>query len=321
MAKAAPPPAAAAPLDPMEHLPVIVAVVLGAIFIIGMMFRGGSKKKFLTKQRQQLVLGERKELSHDTLRLRFTLPSSAPILGLPVGKHLKIFCPNPKGKVDGQWNGREDNDVGETEIERKYTPTTSDDTVGHVDLVIKVYKGGVIDRFPDGGKMSQYMGSLKVGDKIDCQGPFGSHEYLGGGVFKSGKTEHKCTQLGMMSGGTGITPMLQVAAAILKDPNDPTTISLLYANQTEDDILVRDMLEDFAAKYPKRFKVWYTVDRAPKGWKYSEGFITETMIKEHLPPPGAGTLVLMCGPPPMVKFACQANLDKLGYSKESQIAY
>merc|ERR1711967_153216 len=107
-------------------------------------------------------------------------------------------------------------------------------------------------------------------------------------------------------------------AAILKDPTDTTSISLIYANQTEDDILVRDMLEGLAAKHPKQLKIHYTLDRPPKGWKYSEGFITDTMIAEHLPGPKEKSLVLMCGPPPMVKFACQANLDKLGYPKGVQ---
>jgi cytochrome-b5 reductase len=46
-----------------------------------------------------------------------------------------------------------------------------------------------------------------------------------------------------------------VIASILKDVSDPTTISLLYANQTENDILVHDMLESLAARYPGRFKV------------------------------------------------------------------
>ena len=152
-------------------------------------------------------------------------------------------------------------------------------------------------------------------------GPIGTHEYLGKGRFKSGSKEHSCTKLGMMAGGTGITPMLQVMAAILKDPSDTTQISLIYANQTESDILCRDMLEDLAAKHPDRLKIWYTLDRPPKKWKYSEGFITQDMIAEHLPGPKEQTLVLMCGPPPMVKFACQQNLEKLGYPKSMQIAF
>jgi cytochrome-b5 reductase len=40
-----------------------------------------------------------------------------------------------------------------------------------------VYEGGKIDRFPDGGKMSQYMGRLKVGDKMTISGPWGMNEY------------------------------------------------------------------------------------------------------------------------------------------------
>lgn len=308
----------------LQEPPVLVgvALVLGAMLF--MMFSGGLKKKgakFLNKTRQKLVLGERVKLSHDTVRFRFTLPDATPVLGLPVGKHFKLFCPNPKGKVSGQWNGREDPETGSEEIERKYTPCTSDDEVGYVDLVIKVYKSGVVERFPDGGKMSQYMDTLKPGDSLDISGPWGMNEYLGKGKFMIGKREVNCTKLGMMAGGTGITPMLQVMAAILKDPKDPTVISLLYANQTEDDILVRDMLEELQQKHPGRMKVWYTVDRSPPNWKYSTGFITDEMIKEHLPAPGSDTLVLMCGPPPMVKFACQQNLDKLGYAKDRQVAF
>jgi len=37
--------------------------------------------------------------------------------------------------------------------------------------------------------------------------------------------------------------MLQIAATILDDPSDTTEVSVLYANQTEDDILVREMLD------------------------------------------------------------------------------
>ena len=115
--------------------------------------------------------------------------------------------------------------------------------------------------------------------------------------------------------------MLQVAATILNDPTDQTEISLIYANQTEDDILVRDLLEGYAAKHPKQFKLWYTLDRPPSGWKYSTGFITETMIAEHLPGPKEETLILMCGPPMMVKMACQKNLDALGYTKAMQVSF
>lgn len=307
-------------MDPAV-LVTLGVVAAATIFVIYFLLSGPSKKKFLDKTRQEVVLGERVNLSHDTVRFRFNLPKSAPVLGLPIGKHFKVFAPNMKGVKDGEWNGREDSEAGEKEIERKYTPTSSDDDIGHVDLVIKVYKGGVIDRFPDGGKMSQYLDTLKVGDKVTITGPVGMNEYKGRGTFMIGRKELTCKHLGMMAGGTGITPMLQVITAILKDKADTTKISLLYANQTENDILVRDMLDSLAKEHPSRFKVWYTLDRPPEGWAFSTGFITDTMIKEHLPAADADSLVLMCGPPPMVKFACQQNLDKLGFSKAQQVCF
>ena len=98
-----------------------IAVAVVAVLLVVMKLAGGSKKKFLNKTRQQVTLGQREQLSHDTVRFRFLLPKSAPVLGLPVCQHFKLFCPNPKGSVAGQWNGREDPEDGEPEIERKYT--------------------------------------------------------------------------------------------------------------------------------------------------------------------------------------------------------
>jgi cytochrome-b5 reductase len=84
---------------------------------------------------------------------------------------------------------------------------------------------------------------------------------------------------------------------------------------------VKEMLDDLAKKHPDQFKLWYTLDFPPENWKYGTGFITDTMIKEHLCPPSDSSVVLMCGPPPMVKFACKANLDKLNYPAHSQIDF
>lgn len=125
-------------------------------------------------------------------------------------------------------------------------------------------------------------------------------------------------KFGMIAGGTGITPMLQIVNAVLRDePNSDVTVSLLYANQSEDDILVREELESAVTKYNGRFKLHYTVDRAPANWTHSVGFITKEMIEKHLPKAASdgSTQILMCGPPPMVKFACLPNLEALGFKK------
>jgi len=281
------------------------------------------KKTFLIRTKRQWVpLTEKKIISHDTTLFRFALPEKDMALGLPIGKHIKVFCQNVQGKEPGKWNGRDDAEAKAKEIQRNYTPTSSDDDLGHFDLIIKVYRGGVKEKFVDGGKMSQHMDSLKIGDKLDIQGPFGLIEYKGRGIFEySRQILAKKTQLGMIAGGTGITPMLQIITAILKDPEDSTKMHLLFANQTEDDILVRNELETLQKKYPSRFSLWYTLDFPNADWKYSKGFINKEMIEQHLPPPGPETLILMCGPPPMIKFACEPNLEAIGYDKKDYLSY
>lgn len=57
------------------------------------------------------------------------------------------------------------------------------------------------------------------------------------------------------------------------------------------------------------------------GWGYSQGFISEDMVRDHLPPPGDDTLILMCGPPPMIQFACNPNLDKVGHAPSRRFTF
>ena len=49
--------------------------------------------------------------------------------------------------------------------------------------------------------------------------------------------------------------LLQIINAVLKEPEGASpSMSLLLANQTEGDILVRDMLDDLQAKHPKQLR-------------------------------------------------------------------
>ena len=67
------------------------------------------------------------------------------------------------------------------------------------------------------------------------------------------------------TGGTGITPMLQLIRSVVKDDTDNTQLALIFANQTENDILLRPELEEVLSLYPNDFKIWYTVDRPEEG--------------------------------------------------------
>ena len=118
--------------------------------------------------------------------------------------------------------------------------------------------------------------------------------------------------------------MLQILHAIFRSPDKTTRVRLLYANQTEEDILVRDELETLQREHGDRFSLWYTVDRAPENreWKYDTGFITKEMVEKHLLfPDTKDTQFFMCGPPPMLKFACQPALRELGYSEKDWVVF
>lgn len=107
-------------------------------------------------------------------------------------------------------------------------------------------------------------------------------------------------EIGMIAGGTGITPMLQIVRAALKNPLDRTKLSLIYANVNVEDILLRTELDELAEKYPNRFKVFYVLNNPPPNWKGGVGFVTKNQIEQHLPPTSHDIKVLLCGPPPMM---------------------
>lgn len=248
-------------------------------------------------------LVEKTEISHDTRLFKFKLQSEEHRLGLPVGYHMFT-----QAKINGNL------------VMRAYTPVSSDDDVGSFTLCVKVYFAGVHPKFPDGGKMSQYMESLKLGETLKVKGPLGHFEYKGRGHFILKGKKRFARKIGLLCGGTGLTPAYQVMMAVCKDLEDTTEVHLLYANQTENDILMRDELDQMAAERDN-IHVWYTLDKPGEGWKYSQGFINEEMLREHIPAADEESFVGMCGPPPMIKFACIPNLNKLGYSEENYMQF
>ncbi len=52
----------------------------------------------------------------------------------------------------------------------------------------------------------------------------------------------------MIAGGTGITPMLQILDALVRERGPGIEVSLLFCNQTEEDILLRDHIESYKVR-------------------------------------------------------------------------
>lgn len=302
---------------------LLSAVAVGTVVVFYYFFKSPSddaqkKKKYKgpitledPEKKYPLKLIGKEIISHDTRRFRFALPSEKHVLGLPIGQHVYISA-RIGGKI----------------VVRPYTPVSSDDDQGFVEFVIKVYFKDVHPKFPEGGKMSQHLENMEMGDTLDFRGPNGLIVYEGLGHFAI-KPEKKIPpvpryfeEIGLIAGGTGITPMLQLIREILKHPDDSTKISLLFANQTEGDILLKDKLDMLAKEHSDRFTVWYTVDKSPgPHWEYSVGFVNDEMIAAYLPVQKIGTAVFMCGPPPMITYACHPSLDKLNFPVENRFVF
>ncbi len=267
--------------------------------------------KFLEKNEDifELVLEEKVQLTPDTIRFRFKLPNSKDVLGLPVGKHLSLISENDEGE----------------QVMRSYTPVSTDNNVGYVDFVIKIYKKNEHPDFPNGGFMSQKVDKLELGDTFKFKGPNGRLTYMGNGEFNIKQLKSQGGDLvtknfkniGMIAGGSGITPMIPIIRSILGNKSDMTQISLLFANKKEEDIILRDKLENRHEEFSHQYKYFYTVDNPSENWNGFTGYISPEMITETMPPPSDDTLILLCGPPKMISEAVKPGLEVLNYSQEN----
>lgn len=255
------------------------------------------------KKKQPFRLQGKTVLSHDSFLLDFALQTPEHVLGLPTGKHMFLS-----------------NEVNGETVMRRYTPISSNFDVGQVKFVIKAYRP--CERFPNGGKFSQHLDSLQIGDTVDMRGPVGEFEYISNGKYLIDGEECFSSRFNMIAGGTGITPVMQVAAEILRHPEDSTQISLIFACREENDLLMRSTLDQWATVFPDKFKVHYILsDKWPEGWQYSTGFVSKDLFEKELYPAGDDVHNLMCGPPIMLDKGCTPNLIALGHTKERIFAF
>lgn len=203
------------------------------------------------------------ELSPNTKRLIFDLPSEEHEMGMTVAS-----CLLAKAQVNGK------------NVVRPYTPTNINEEKGFLELVVKGYPTGLL---------SKHIVELKEGDSLEMKGPFLKFEYKA----------NQYKKVGLIAGGSGITPVLQVAKQILRNPADKTEVTLLFANVTEEDIILRAELDALQYLYPQ-FKVVHVLSNPSDSWTGYKGFVSKEMVEELMPEPSDDNLICVCGPPPMM---------------------
>lgn len=119
------------------------------------------------------------EQSPNTKLIRFVFDDPFAAAGMEVASYLLTRAYIGKEKPDGTRGA----------VSRPYTPSHT--TIGYLELVVKGY--------PE-GKMSKHINSLKKGDTLDFKGPM-----LGVPII-----QNEFDSIGLIAGGSGVTPMLQV---------------------------------------------------------------------------------------------------------------
>ena len=116
----------------------------------------------------------------------------------------------------------------------------------------------------------------------------------------------------------GITPIYRVLEKMMED--EETKAWIVYGNKTEEDILLRDELDEMCRMHgEERIRVYYTVSNPKKGWAFGTGRISREMLKEHLPVASCDGIVLACGPEGMISEVVRGGLAGLGWDIEESV--
>lgn len=242
-----------------------------------------------------LKLDKVEDVNHNTKKFIFAFEDPEAVSGLPVTSALVTKFKGPEDKKP---------------TIRPYTPVSDENDPGHMDLIVKKYQGG---------PMSTHLHDMKPGDTLEIKGPIPKYPW------ETNKHEH----VALIAGGTGVTPMYQLARGIFNNPQDKTKVTLVFGNVTEEDILLKKEFDQLEQDFPQRFRAFYVLDKPPQGWKQGKGFINKDLLKTVLPPSDSENVkVFVCGPPGLYKALSgpkkspqdQGELDgilkELGYTKE-----
>jgi len=150
---------------------------------------------------------------------------------------------------------------------RMYNPISLEED-GTFTLLVKKYPNS---------KMGTHIHNLKVGDSLEVKGP--NQQF----ALPLGKHGHFI----LLAGGTGITPLIQAAQAILT--NDTAKVTIVCANKTFDDRVLVPDLNHLARKYAGRVTLHHVVEEP-----------MPDALPKLLPAPSSDAFVLVCGRAEMV---------------------
>ena len=176
-------------------------------------------------------------------------------------------------------------------IKRPYSIASPPLWKGFFDLCWKRVAGGIA---------TNYLWTLKEGDKLQIQAPLGR--------FTLRQPLPKT--IIFVSTGTGIAPFRSMIHVLL-EKNMGAEVWNIFGNRYDEDILYREEFEDLAKKFPHFHNV-FTVSR-PKTWKGETQYV-QFMLKKYITDP-RDKHIYICGLTNMINDV-QATALEMGFSKD-----
>ncbi len=157
-----------------------------------------------------------------------------------------------------------------------------------------------VKRYPD-GLVTNALHNCAVGTTIGVRGPLGNS-------FPMERMEgHNVVIVG---GGFAFTTLRSTIRYVLHEANRARfdKVTLVYGARSSGELLYKDELKRWEGQ--KDIETYITVDKGDENWKGREGFVPAVL--EQVAPSCENAIVLMCGPPIMLKFTLPV-LTKLGF--------
>ena len=157
-----------------------------------------------------------------------------------------------------------------------------------------------VKRYPD-GLVTNALHNCRVGDSIGVRGPLGNSFPM---------EQMKGKNVIVVGGGFAFTTLRSTIQYILHETNraEFDNLTLVYGARNPGELLYKDELKEWETR--EDIETHITVDKGDENWKGQEGFVPA--ILEQVAPSPNNAIVLVCGPPIMLKFTLPV-LTKLGF--------
>lgn len=153
-----------------------------------------------------------------------------------------------------------------------------------------------------GGSVSGWLvREVRAGDVIEVQAPAGSFTP---DLATAG--DHV-----LIAAGSGITPMLSIAASVLA-AHDESTVTLFYGNRRTDSVMFADEVADLKDAYPARMRLVHVLSRESQEVEMFNGRLDADKLRTLLPITVEVARVdhwWLCGPFAMVTGAIEVLTD------------